>query len=114
MEMLQNRIEILNALVKVTMPISEAVARLTKLPWDSESELVALTPDDICHILTLFKQGGLSAAEVEDWANALECREDVHISSSVGQLLLHELANPLLTYPLTNDRANFWLGQLRQ
>ncbi len=94
-----NRASTLAALVRITMPIPEAISRLAEFPWDSKSELVLLTPEDFCHVLSLFKQGSLSAAEVEDWANALECRDDVGFSTSQVRELLHELANPLLTQP---------------
>ena len=108
-----NRTATLEALVKISMPISEAVSRLAEFPWDSESELVLLTPEDFRHVLSLFKQGSLSAAEVEDWANALECRDDIGIHTSLAHELLHELANPLLTQLLSGERADFWLLQLQ-
>jgi hypothetical protein len=108
-----NRTATLEALVKISIPLSEAISRLAEFPWDSETELVLLTPKDFCRVLSLFHQGSLSAAEVEDWANALECRDDVGISTSQGHELLHELANPLLTQPLSDERANFWLPQLK-
>jgi hypothetical protein len=64
-------------------------------------------------LISLFKRGSLSAADVEDWANALECRDDVGFSTSQAHELLHELANPLLTQPLSGERADFWLSQLQ-
>lgn len=107
-----NRAATLEALVKISMPISEAISRLAEFPWDSESELVILTPQDFCHVFSSFKRGSLSAAEIEDWANALECRDDVGFATSQARELLHELANPLLTKPLSGERADFWLSQL--
>jgi len=108
-----NRTATLNALVKVTMPIHEAVSRLAEFSWDSESELVLLTSENFFHVLSLFKHGSLSAAEVEDWANALEGRDDVVFATEQARELLHELANPLLTQPLSGERAGFWLSQLQ-
>jgi hypothetical protein len=108
-----NRTASLEALVKVTMPISEAISRLTEFPWDSDTELVNITPEDFCHVLSLFKQNSLSSAEIEDWANALECRDDVGLSALLTQELLYELANPLLTQPLSSERADFWLARLQ-
>lgn len=81
--------------------------------WDSESELIRLTSKDFYHVLSLYKQGSLSVAEVENWANALECRDDVGFASEQARELLHELANPLLTQPLSSERADFWLSQLQ-
>ncbi len=105
-----NRTATLEALVNVSMPISEAVALLRAFSWDSESELVHLSPEHFSRALSLFKQGTLSAAEVEIWANALECRDDVDVSTSLARELLFELANPLLTQPLSGERADFLLS----
>ena len=108
-----NRIATLESLIKISMPLTEAISRLAEFPWDSESELVLLTSKDFGHVLSLFKQGSLSATEVEDWANALESRDDIGFSTSQAFELLHELANPLLTQPLSGERADFWLSQLQ-
>ncbi|MBC6475616.1 MAG: hypothetical protein GDA48_24740 [Hormoscilla sp. GM102CHS1] len=46
--------------------------------------------------------------EVENWANAIDCREDIawekEFSASV-LALIQELANPLLTRPLSEEPA---------
>ena len=109
---LMNRTAALDALLNITVPISEAIAGVTSFAWDSESELVVLLPEHFCRALLLFNQGALSAAEIEEWANALECRDDVRISTTIAHELLHELANPLLTRSLSKERASFWLSQL--
>jgi hypothetical protein len=107
-----SRTDTLKALVKISMPIPEAISRLAEFAWDSESELVLLSPEDFCHVLSLFKQSTLSASEVEGWANALECRDDIGCSTSQLHELLYELANPMLTVPLSVERADFWLYHL--
>jgi hypothetical protein len=107
-----NRTDTLTALVKISIPTSEAILQLAEFPWDSETELVHLAKNDFFHVLSLFKQGTLSAAEVEDWANAIEGRDDVGFTTSQLHELLHELANPLLTEPLSGERADFWLSML--
>ena len=55
-----------------------------------------------------FLAGRTSAIEVENWANAIEGRDDIGFEPANEQLLrelVHELANPLLTQPLTRERA---------
>jgi len=107
-----NRTAVLKALVQLKMPIPEAVSCLVEFPSDYETELVVLTPEHFRHVLSLFKHGALSAVEIQEWANALECRDDVGFSTSPIRELLHELANPLLTQPLFGERANFLLSHL--
>jgi hypothetical protein len=107
-----NRAAALEALVSLSEPISHAVSRLASFPWDSESDAFALTPQHLVHALSQFKAGVFSAADIERWANALECREDLGFSTALVREVLHELANPLLTEPLTTARAEYWLPRL--
>lgn len=109
-----SRIAALNALVKVSIPVPEAISNLALLPWDSESDLMVLTPDDFSQVLTKFVRGTLAESDVEAWANALECREDIGYANSTVLELLNELANPLLTMQLTPQRAAFLLAMAQK
>lgn len=106
------RIAALKTLVGISLPIAEAIANLAKFPWDHDSDLIVLTPDDLSHVLSMFAQGVLTAADVESWANALESREDVEFSNFTIEELMHELANPSLTEQLTPKRMNAWLAKI--
>jgi hypothetical protein len=93
-------------------PVSEAAARLQAFPWDSESDLVVMNAQDFARVLRRYCLGEIASPEIEDWANALECREDLGFASATLRELLHELANPLLTESLSNARAKHWLAAL--
>ena len=108
-----SRTAAIEALANISVPIPEAVSCLAKFPWDSETELVQLNHERFRNVLLQFKQGVLSEAEVENWANALECRDDVGFATSFLRELLHELANPLLTQRLSSEQADLWLSQLQ-
>jgi hypothetical protein len=45
----------------------------------------------------------LSEKEIEDWANLVECREDIELDDVLDVISI--LANPLLKGVLTQDRA---------
>jgi hypothetical protein len=54
-------------------------------------------------------EGSISAADVEDWANAVEGREDVGREAGYESLLndaIFELANPMLHEPLTREHKD--------
>jgi hypothetical protein len=106
-----NRKTALENMIQFKLPIEQAISDLAQFEWDSEVELVSLETAHIQNALQLYTQGTISTSEVEAWANAIECRVDIKIEPSLVNEALHELANPLLTQPLSVERANFWLSQ---
>jgi len=107
-----NRKTALENLLNFKLPIEQAISDLSQFEWDSEVELVSLEAEQIQNVLQLFTQGAISASEVEAWANAIECRDDLKIEPSLVNEVLHELANPYLTQSLSVERASFWLSQV--
>ena len=88
---------------------------LSQFKWDSEKELVLLTKQHILRILQLFLAGQIKISEIEDWANAIECREDIGREKSSKDLIneiMHELANPELTTHLSKARAKILYDKL--
>ncbi len=108
-----NRKDALKALVEVEMPIAAAIARMDEFDWDSDEHLAVLAPQHLEHALSLYVGGSLSASDIEDWANALECRDELALSDPIVSEVLFELANPLITCPLSAERADHLLSSLR-
>ncbi|WP_024929975.1 hypothetical protein [Methylophilus sp. OH31] len=104
-----NRVEALKALVEAELPIAQGIARMSQFAWDSEEYLAVLTPENLGRVLTLFSEGSITELDVEDWANALECRDDLALSEPAVSKVLYELANPLLTHALSAERAHHLL-----
>lgn len=107
-----NRKTTLENLIQFKLPIEQTISDLAQFEWDSKVELVSFEAAQIQNALQLFTQGTISASEVEAWANAIECREDIKIEPSSVNEALHEFANPQLTQPLSVERASFWLSQV--
>ena len=102
-----DRTAALSALIELAVPLPAALAHLGKYPFDSEVPLVELRNAHVIAALQRFVGGELSAAQVGSWANAIECRDDIELAqSSLAREALHELANPLLTRPLSNFAPN--------
>jgi hypothetical protein len=98
----------LDALLRFEQPIDRLEASLAGFPWDAVAEVAWLSSTHITSVLNRFLTGRISAVEVEAWANAIEGRDDIGLDRENEQLLrrlVHELANPLLTQPLTRERA---------
>jgi hypothetical protein len=102
---------ILSGLVEFTRPLDELLIELKRLEWDSEAPLVTLKVKHLVSTLRRYLAGQLSCKDVEIWANAIEMRDDIgYEPDTIAGQLLHELANPLLTVPLTPERAEELLG----
>ena len=104
-----NRVDALKALVEAELPIELSIARMSQFAWDSEEYLAVLTPENLERVLILFAEGSITASDVEDWANALECRDDLALSEPVVSEVLYELANPVLTHAISAERVNHLL-----
>jgi len=103
----------LQELLQFARPIDELTRTLSAYGWDFSEPLVALSPMHLSSVLKRYLAGELSGAQIEQWANAIEGREDVqYLPSSLTGLALHELANPLLTCPLTRQSATTLVADL--
>ena len=99
------RAEILQKLVLFDEPVDPLVSALRQYPWDwiEEEPLVRITALQILNVIDRFLSVKISAQQLEDWAENLECREDVGFDEKHEVVLgdvLFRMANPLLNEPL--------------
>ena len=102
------RKEVLEELIEFRRPLDELGSMLSEYPWDSEEELVKLTSGHVLRVLDRFFGGKFTANQIDQWANMIECRDDIGFEGVSGQIVkqvIYELANPDLTYPLSKERA---------
>ena len=105
------RIEALRDLIELREPISVATSRLRFFPWDSDSALVTFSVNDLIRVIDGYLRGELSKTEVEEWAEAIEGRDDIGYESRTGGTLkqiIFELANPLLATAIDPTQALRW------
>lgn len=109
------RRRVLEQLLALDRPLDEIRAALAAFPWDSEEELVHVTPHQVASLLQRFLAGEVSRKEMEDWANLVEGRDDVGFPPG-GETVLKEFifdaANPELTAPLSRGAARAWMERL--
>ncbi|HEY0199809.1 MAG TPA: hypothetical protein VGC19_14945 [Rhodanobacter sp.] len=92
-----SRAALVTELVRHERAVTDILRELAPYGWDCDSPLVQLLPEHIVDVLDRFLSGELSADQVDAWANAIECREDIgYDPSSVPGKVLHELANAAL------------------
>lgn len=80
-----------------------------------EEDLVNLTRTQIIAILERFLKQSLTRQQVEDWADAVEGREDIEFGNDCDDITLdaiHEVANPEMEGQLTALKAKALIDRL--
>lgn len=106
----------LKRLLDGEQPLGTTIEAVGKLSWDSDEELVTLTPAHAVRMLERYLAGELTSGDLERWANAIEAREDIGLDTDAADALeevIFELANPSLQGATTAESARAWVGRLR-
>jgi hypothetical protein len=101
-----SREALLTHLIEATIPSQIAEEKLKQFGWDADAAKALLTRVNIRHVLSLYLEGKMTSAQLESWANAIECRDDIGFEAGYENVLseaIHQLANPLLTMAITAE-----------
>jgi len=105
----------LENLINFNKDITNLTNNLQSFPWDSDVTLVTLTRVHIKEVLRRYLANELNEKQLECWANAIEGREDIAFETKnkdTIQNAIHQLANPLLTVPISITSARKLLDTL--
>jgi len=108
-----SRQSVLSSLVRFDAPLVDLKAALALFSWDA-GPVITLTRRDIAVVLERFTSREIDAATVKEWANLVECREDIRFEPEHETAIaaaIHDLANPDLQGRLV-DTAPDLLGSL--
>jgi len=86
--------EILHFLPNFKNNLSE---RKRLLKWDSDEILYTIKIEDLMRAVYLFDKGSISKEDIEEWANFIECREDLDFASEDLKDAIYDAANPTLS-----------------
>ena len=107
-----NKTSILLDLVHFKNNIDTLKNMLSQIGFDSEIELVSMSRDDIVEILQRSLDKKISFLELEEWANLIECREDIGFEDEKTQEMIFKLANPYLYGELDKKKVLSYLNEL--
>ncbi len=108
------KIDILLNLINFTKDISAIKSDLAKIGFDSESELVTITQNTIANILNRVIDKEISYDLLEEWANLIECREDIGYEDEILQeIIIFELANPCLYEEIDERKICMILDEIK-
>jgi hypothetical protein len=108
-----SRQSVLSSLVQFDAPLADLKAALALFSWDADP-VITLTRRDIAAVLERFTSREIDVATVEEWANLVECREDIRFEPEHEKTIaaaIHDLANPELRGKVM-DTAPDLLGSL--
>ena len=83
----------------------------SKQSWDSVSPIVKIDTQSMIFVLTKYIKGEISTDELEEWANLVECRDDIEIPSLIQEFIF-ELANPEINGDITKKKVNDYVKAL--
>lgn len=112
LEYQDNKASILLDLLHFKNNIDTLRNMLSQIDFDSETELVSMSRDDILEILQRSLDKKISFLELEEWANLIECREDIGFEDEKTQEMIFKLANPYLYGELDEKQVLSYLNEL--
>lgn len=104
----RDRTSALRALLAYELPVEPVLAELAQYGWDAAQPFVTLTLVDVVRILDRYLGGALSSEQVTDWADLVECRDDIAYPETDHEVLsaaIFRLANPSLEGDVTIEVA---------
>ncbi len=110
---LMAKIDILLNLINFAKDISAIKSDLAKIGFNSESELVTITKNTIANILNRVIDKEISYDLLEEWANLIECREDIGYEDEILQEIIFELANPCLYGEIDEEKICMILDEIK-
>jgi hypothetical protein len=111
---MKTRKELLQELLGLKGSVAELLEKLSGFGYDSEEPEIIVKPIDIEIILSKCINGFISVANLEEWANAIEIRDDVDFENEELKEFIFELANSEINGAITNERLLEIIGCLKE
>jgi hypothetical protein len=109
---MRNRKKILKDLVLLKGNIKILEKELSKYHWDIEKSLITIDTVYFINVLKRYINNEIDFNILSNWANAIECREDLDFSNEIIQEIIYELANFEINGEITKERLNEIISQL--
>ncbi len=106
------RLEILKDIVGFNGGLSTLQNEILQYPWDMAEPLLIISKKDILAILKRFIEKKITAADLEEWANMIEFRDDLDFDEERSQDAIFTLANPDLDGKITEDSVKRIIHEL--
>jgi hypothetical protein len=102
----EDRASLLARVARYELPLEDTLVMLRAYGWDADAELYQLSRRDVRSILVRYLESRLTAAQLQDWAELLEMRDDLGYEPQCADILKHilsRLANPEVEGAITRE-----------
>ncbi|MBD1386117.1 hypothetical protein IDJ75_12560 [Mucilaginibacter rigui] len=107
---MRTRIAILNDLIRFQTKLNRVQNELSEYTWDAEEPLVIMRKSDFIIVAQCFLNGVLSTDDLENWANAIESRDDIGFENGELSEFIFDLANPVINGEITKELVRKMIG----
>lgn len=105
-----NRVESLTQIIVFGEHREQAFSHLSKCRRDGDTESVDISDSILALVLEKYLSGCISADDLEEWANFVECRDDIDCGKNEGYI--YALSNPELMGEISTENINKMLTLL--
>jgi len=111
---MRNRIEILKDLVLLQGNIEVLEKELSQYPWDIEKPLFKISTEDLSNLLKRSINDEINFETLTNWANVIECRDDMEFADEKMQETIFELSSPEINGEITKERLQEIVDELKE
>jgi hypothetical protein len=106
---MRTRKEILTDLILYKKELGTIQKELSIFAWYSNTPLVILNTTEIKEVFDNYLNENISNEELDDWANAIEMREDIGFGSDKIKEIIFNIANPILTESISKQKIEQYI-----
>jgi hypothetical protein len=110
---MRNREDILTDLVNLNGNLFDLQKEISGYTWDAPQPLLVVKKADLLNVLQKSIDDDIIFDNLENWANFLECRDDIDFENDDLQEIIFELSNPLLNGKITVKRLKAIVNDLK-
>ena len=111
---MRNRKDILIDLVFLKANLSELQNELAQYSWDIEEPILVISKQDFTNVLQRCIECEITFDDLTNWANAIECRDDLDFESEEMQEIVFELSSPEINGEITKERLQEMVNELQE
>jgi hypothetical protein len=110
--MKRTRQSILEDLVNLKGNLDKVQSELSEYPWDVDAPILIISKAGFLEILKRGIDKEITYEAIENWADAIECRDDLGFEDDEMQEIIFELANPSINRKITDELLKEFFNRL--